>query len=338
MALNAIRRTFDRSSTSGPTDSSADFLPVMDPKGRVLEKCLVMPCLDRPFLPGMLYDARTHTIFPQILSQEQLNQEIEHTEYPSQSHELLMDESTSDKMSHLDIGASLSLTLLSGLVSISGSARYTQDNKTSKKHARVSLKYRSTHCCEDFPAIFSSQNDSSPTYIVFRVVYGSQVIMMFDAMSMDDEDHMKIQGKLQAQLNLGIPEVSGKAAVDADISNEDKVFCKRIAMKFYGDGIKMESNPTQFDEAKTVYQNLPLLCGEKGAPQSVWLYPLCNLQSSAPKIVRELSTNTAQAVHQLVDDIQDLTVRSSDALKSIQIKSLHNQLVRFQEWLGNKKS
>ena len=196
MALNAIRRIFtdhrsSENSTSGPTDSSEDSPPRvrMDPKGRVLEKCLVMPCLDRPFLPGMLYDARSHTIFPQILSQDQLSQEIEHTEYPSQSHELLMDESTSDKMSHLDIGASLSLTLLSGLVSISGSARYTQDNKFSKKHARVSLKYRSTHCCEDFPlaklkslpndfpAMFSPSSDSSPTHIVFRVIYGSQVII-----------------------------------------------------------------------------------------------------------------------------------------------------------------
>ena len=78
MALNAIRRTFtDRhSSTSGPTDSSEDSPPRvrMDPnRGRVsLEKCLVMPYLDCPFLPGMLYDARSHTIFPQSLSQKKL--------------------------------------------------------------------------------------------------------------------------------------------------------------------------------------------------------------------------------------------------------------------------
>ena len=186
--------------------------------------------------------------------------------------------------------------------------------------------------------MFSPSSDSSPTHIVFRVVYGSQVIMMFDAMSMDDEDHMKIQGKLQAQLNLGIPEISGSADVDAKISKEDKDFCRRIAMKFYGDGIKMESNPTSFEEAQTVYRNLPLLCGKKGAPQSVWLYPLCNLQPSAPRLVREPNSSAALVVHKIIDDIQDLTVRSSDALKNIQVKSLHDQLFQFQKWLGNKKS
>ena len=178
----------------------------------------------------------------------------------------------------------------------------------------------------DFPAIFlaSQSSDSSPTHIVFRVVYGSQVIMMFDAMSMDDENHMEIQGKLQAQLNLGIPELSGSAEVDA--------------MKFYGDGINMESNPTTFEEAKMTYENLSHLCGKQGAPQYVWLYPLCNLQPSAPKLVQEPSSNTALVVHKVVDDINDLMVRSSDALRSIQVKGLHDRLVQFQEWLGNKKS
>ena len=320
-----------------------------------LQDCLVMPCLGRPFLPGMLYNARKHTIGPQLWNSKRLEEGIVRTEYPEQSHELLTDDSTSDKMSHLDVGASLSVSLLSGLVTISGSARYTQDTKSSKQHSRVSLKYKSTTFCEDFPLdelrplpqqfpdIFQtpsqSQDDSNPTHIVIRVVYGSQVFMVFDAMSVEGENHMKIQGKLQAQLHLGIPMIQGGSAeVDADVSEDDKEFCKRISMKFYGDGIELVNNPTTYDEAMNVYQNLPSMSGEKGAPQKVWLYPLSNLVPSAPKVVHELGLNHAGKIHQLVDDIHDLTIRSDDILNKMYIKSLHDQQVRFQKWLFSKRS
>ena len=319
-----------------------------------MQDSLIMPCLGRPFQPGMLYDARNHTIGPQLWTEDKLQSTIVTQDYPEQKHELVAEESVVDKMSHLDVGASLSMSLLGGLIDISGSARYVQDNKTSKHHARVALRYKSTTVAEDFPlvelqklrdsfpSVFESRDNGAPTHVAFRVVYGSQVFMVFDIMATEEQNQMNIQGKLQAELKLGVPLLEAASAeIDADVKTDNKSFFERISIKFYGDGVKLAYNPTNYEEALDVYKNLPGMTGEKGAPQMVWLYPLNNLVPSIPIVVPELSSACTGKAHQLVDNIQDLQVRCNDILtktnsnfKNIHI---HKQLSRFQKWIAGKR-
>ena len=321
-----------------------------------LQESLVMPCLGRPFQPGMLYDARNHAIGPQLWTEKQLEAAIVTQECPQQKHELVAEDSTADKMSSVNVGASLSMSLLGGMIDISGSARFAIDNKTSKHHSRVALRYTSTTESEDiplamlqelmksFPSIFESRGDGAPTHVAFRVVYGSQVFMVFDMMSNKEENQMEIQGKLQATLKLGVPLMEGGGAeIDADINTDDKSFVNRISIKFYGDGVQLAYNPTSYQEALDVYKNLPNMTGEKGAPQMVWLYPLSNLvPSETPIKIPELSPEFTGKVHQLVDNIQDLQVRCSDILSktnsNLRYLHIHKQQSIFQKWIAGKRN
>ncbi|KAF3848243.1 hypothetical protein F7725_021271 [Dissostichus mawsoni] len=99
---------------------------------------------------------------------------------------------------------------------------------------------------------------------------------------------------------------------DNERKNVEKFSCR-----FIGDFF-VQKPPTSFQEAVEVYQSLPKLLegGENAVPVKVWLLPLTCLDSTAAKLVRQISIGLVQKSQSVLEDFSDLEMRFNDALRT----------------------
>ncbi|KAF3857690.1 hypothetical protein F7725_010891 [Dissostichus mawsoni] len=88
----------------------------------------------------------------------------------------------------------------------------------------------------------------------------------------------------------------------------------------------IQKPPTSFQEAVEVYQSLPKLLGANGenaVPVKVWLLPLTCLDSTAAKLVRQISIGLVQKSQSVLEDFSDLEMRFNDALRTQTAQQFH---------------
>ncbi|CAF0904510.1 unnamed protein product [Adineta steineri] len=111
-----------------------------------IQQTITMVTLGRPFHLGMLYDTRNDKLIPNITlwdPQTLANHTIIHKQ-PYTGYEIITEDSLQDKAHALGVEASLKLSLLSGLMNISGSGKYAEDYQKTNREARLTLKYSTT--------------------------------------------------------------------------------------------------------------------------------------------------------------------------------------------------
>ncbi|XP_054483276.1 uncharacterized protein LOC129116385 [Anoplopoma fimbria] len=284
--------------------------------------------LGRPFSLGMLYDCRKDSLVPgmTLWDRGDLISHISERPQKYNGFEIVASESIADKSSALDVEASLKASFFSGLVEVGGSARYLKDSKTSRNQARVTLNYRATTKFQELsmnhlgrgnvkhPYVFDK---GLATHVVTGILYGAQAFFVFDREVSGTENHQDIQGNLKVMIRK-IPGVviEGEGSLkmeDKDRENVEKFYCK-----FHGD-FSLEKNPVSFQDAVEVYQSLPRLLGTNGenaVPMKVWLLPLTSLDSSAAKLVRQISIRLVQESQSVLEDFSELEMKCNDALRT----------------------
>ena len=313
----------------------------MDSSGEVIE----MACLGRPFRLGMLYDCRSDKLIPGITlwNDERLRSALDSKAQIGSDFEVIAEDSLESKASKLDISASLKLSFMGGLVQVSGSAKYLDDRKSSKHQSRVSLKYWSTSRFDQltmeqlgniqYPEVFSNK---IVTHVVAAVLYGADAFFVFDQKVEESENIRNVQGKVEALVKAlpGIAEIKGQA--DLNMNEDDKKAAYKLECKFHGD-LQLPRNPTTFQEAVQVFQQLPdLLKGDDGprvVPKKVWLHPLSNLSSEAAKVVHEISTSLVGQAQKMLEELLDYEMQCNDLMKTQVCSSfsgLQTQLSRFK--------
>ncbi|ROL45824.1 Neoverrucotoxin subunit beta [Anabarilius grahami] len=107
--------------------------------------------LGRPFQLGMLYDCRKDAPIPGITlwDEEQLQQSIRTRPQINTGFKVTASDSIEDKSNILNIDSCLKLSLLGGLLHVSGAAKYLNDTKKSFKQQRLTLHYHSTSKFEE---------------------------------------------------------------------------------------------------------------------------------------------------------------------------------------------
>ncbi|KAF3698563.1 Neoverrucotoxin subunit alpha [Channa argus] len=262
--------------------------------------------------------------------------------------QIVASESIADKSSVLDVGASLKASFLSGLVDIEGSAKYLHDDKTSKNQARVTLKYEATTKFQElsmdhlgrgnvkYPYVF---DEGIATHVVTGILYGAQAFFVFDREVSDDENHQDIEGHLKVMINkipsVGIEGDGSLKLEDTEIRKVEKFSCR-----FYGDFL-LDKTPASYKDAVEVYQSLPKLLGadgENAVPMKVWLLPLTSLDSSAAKLVRQISAVYVEEAQTLLEDLKEVEIRCNDALKvTQQFLEIVKKLKTFKELCSGYK-
>ncbi|XP_033982729.1 verrucotoxin subunit beta-like [Trematomus bernacchii] len=277
----------------------------------------------RRFSLGMLYDCRKDVLVPDVKLWDCDDLEKYTREVPER--EMVASESIEDKSSALNVEASLKASFLSGLVEVEGSAKYLNDSKTSKNHARVTLTYQATTNVHELSMDHLGRGNvkhpydfkkAIATHVVTRILYGAQAFFVFDRDVSVNENYEDIESNLKVMINK-IPSLAkeGKGLLkmeDKERANVDKCSCK-----FHRD-FALETNPLSFQDAVKVYQSLPKLLegGENAVPVKVWLLPLTCLDSTGSKLVRQISKGLDKKCQSVLEGFSDLEMRCNDALRT----------------------
>uniref|UniRef100_A0A672MF40 Uncharacterized protein n=1 Tax=Sinocyclocheilus grahami TaxID=75366 RepID=A0A672MF40_SINGR len=281
--------------------------------------------LGRSFELGMLYDCRKDALIPgtkihthkhsNTCSRIQINTDFNVT----------ASDSIQDKSELLNIEGGLSLSVLGGLVNVSGAAKYLKDTKTSFKQQRLTLHYNSTSRFEELiinhlPSenILIKCDDDIATHVVTGVLYGADACFVFDREVSSDEDTSTTEGEVKVALEKLYGSVSVNANAGLSANENLKSEFKNFTCTFYGD-FKLASNPTSFEDAVEVFADLPNLLGENqelAVPLRVWLYPLDKLHSKVSKLHKDISMDLIVEIESVVEGLNTAEMKCSDILKN----------------------
>ena len=312
---------------------------------------LVIPSLGIPFSLGMLYDARSEKIIPgkSLWDAKVLDSAKKVAQQPSSNFEVYAKNTIGEKTKSLNVEASLKLSLMGGLIEIGGAGKYLNDERTSEKQARVTLKYSCTSRFEQltmeqigsiqYPKVL---DDNKATHVVTGITYGTDAFFIFDRSVSESEKITEISGKMEAVIKA-IP-ISGSASLD--IKFGDKEDTSKFECKFYGD-LQLPSNPSNFQEAVDVYRELPkLIKGENGdndktIPKIIYLHPLSELDGGPLHIVRAISDDLVSQVEEVMQSFSTMTMRANDLLSNEICSSfveLESQIQTFQQLIKRFKT
>ncbi|XP_063340054.1 uncharacterized protein LOC134634662 [Pelmatolapia mariae] len=308
--------------------------------------------LGRPFSVGMLYDCRSDSLIPGLTlwDRSDLKGDIGERPQASNEFEIVASESISGKSSALNVDASLKASFLSGLVQVDGSAKYLNDSKSSRNQARVTLKYKATTKFQQLsmnhlgrgnvkhPYVF---DQGLATHVVTAILYGAQAFFVFDREVSEHENHQDVQGNLKVIIKK-IPLLSVEGEGSLKMEEKDKESVDKFSCKFYGD-FCLPKPPTTFQDAIKVYQSLPGLLKENGdeaVPVKVWLLPLTCLDSSAAKLVRQISIGLVQEAQRVLEDFSEVEMRNNDVLGTStaqQFPQIDKKMKTFKEMCSEFK-
>ncbi|XP_047665314.1 uncharacterized protein LOC113640201 [Tachysurus fulvidraco] len=309
--------------------------------------------LGRPLQLGMLYDCRNDSIVPGITLWDQ--QHVQHNTNVRSQHNTEFTVTTSDtieeKSKQLKVDGELKLSLLSGIVNVSGAARYFNDTKKSFIQQRLTLHYKTTNKFEHLTMTHLAQGQihhhelfdhDIATHVVVAVLYGADAYFVFDKeMNLSDETK-DVQGDVKIAADKLKFLCSAGAQVELNMNEHEKAAVKQMKCTFYGD-FKLSSNPTTYENAMKVYNDLPKMLGENGehaVPVKVWLYPLDKLDSRAAKLQRNISTDLIRAVELVIEDLNVTSMRCGDLMEDTVAKTFgtfHNRVQDFQKFCTEYK-
>ena len=288
------------------------------------EDTIEMMAMGRPFKLGMLYDCRREALIPGITlwRYDALQKGICSNPQPYTHYSIETEDSLDDKVKLLNVEGSLKLGVLSGLVGVSGSAKYANDQKITKHQERIVLKYSTTVRCDsltmdhlaDENLTYANKIDSDrATHFVTGIVYGADGYFVFNRELSQGEAKTEVEGEIKALLNK-IPSIDVSAKAKLQLEDDDKKTAESLKCTFYGD-FNLKENPSTFDKALELYRKLPILLGDKGenaVAKIVYLYPLGLLHSKLNVTVREISNNLIDDCVSLLNDLHELKVRAND--------------------------
>ncbi|XP_034410679.1 uncharacterized protein LOC117746028 [Cyclopterus lumpus] len=310
--------------------------------GRTME----VAALGRPFSLGMLYDCRLDSLVPgmTLWDYDDLEKNAKEITKPSSEFGIVTSESIDDKSLALNVEASLKASFLGGLVKVGGSAKYLNDSKTSRHQARVTLSYKTTTKFQKLSMNHLGRNNIKhpyvfdkgiATHVVTAVLYGAQAFFVFDREVSETETHQDIQGNLTVMIKM-IPGIAIEGEGALKMKDKDREYVDKFSCKFHGD-FSLKKNPVTFQEAVEVYQSLPRLLGANGenaVPMTVWLLPLTTLDSTAAKLVRQISIRLVNESQSVLEDFSELEMRCKDALRTTtaqQFPQIGKKIKTFRE-------
>ncbi|CAF4016763.1 unnamed protein product [Rotaria magnacalcarata] len=308
---------------------------------------ITMVTLGRPLHLGTLYNIRSDEIItaatlwdPEILANNTISRK-----QPFTGFEIIAEDSLQNKAHALGVDASLKLSLLGGLIRVSGSAKYAEDYQRTNHEARVTLKYSTTTHMETLTMKHLGKGNLNhpdlhdidlATHVVTGVLYGAEAFFIFDRTVSTGESKKEISGSLRAVFDNPIFKIDGEAKLD--LTDQEKKFVDKLHCKFYGD-FRLNANPNTFAEAVKMYRQLPSLLGEKNenaVPKKVWLYPLHLLDNKAMRIVRDISSNLIDYSISAIERLHSVEVRALDLSENAiftHFKYMKNHLLDFIERL-----
>ncbi|XP_027881858.1 neoverrucotoxin subunit alpha-like [Xiphophorus couchianus] len=302
---------------------------------------LELAALGRPFTLGTLYNHYNGTIVTDISpwDKDDLTKHIQIRPHKHTDLDLVLSDSLEEKTSALSLNLSIKASIFFGLFKYEGAAAYLDDNKTSKRQARVTITYKATTHVKElsmyhlrnlrYPTVIDK---GSATHVVTGILYGAQAFFVFARDVSEGENHQEVHGNMTMVVNKMsqmAEEMKGDVKTDPKVQKEENYKCT-----FHGD-VCPDKKPTNFQEAIDTYKSLPELLrdGEKAVPIKVFMLPLTSFSSKASQLVTQISAGLVQEVQRVLEDFTELEMRCNDTLKTATLQpfsQLGEKLNRFK--------
>ena len=289
------------------------------------DKVFEVPCFGQSFQLGMLYDCRSHHLVlgPTLWESDIVKNSSVSRASPQSRYEVFTGHSLEEKMAMLGVDSSLKLSLMTGLVRPSGIANFILDRKSSKKKARVTLKYEST---SKFDALSLDQlkkevhrdisEEITATHFVSGIEYGTQAVFVFDRDVAEKERNIDVENDLKFTID-SLPRVAAEGKSFSCPDEKEVEELKKLKCTLYGNQTMVTfKNPMSYQDAVMAYSALKTnedpQVGE--VPKKVWLHPLGSLDSAIVRPVKEISSQVTDGLQEIIASFDDFQTRLSDLL------------------------
>ncbi|EGC40241.1 hypothetical protein DICPUDRAFT_96288 [Dictyostelium purpureum] len=243
--------------------------------------------LGRTAFLGELYDIRSDSFLYTNIFKDQIPEEkIQNVDVSDLSYEYFDSSSSQEKFSSLGVDGNLKLSILCGLIDITGSASYLKEDNNQKKVVRGSLIYKIETFLDSININtlkslidIDSLNNSEATHIVTRIKYGANVIVTFEKTYCDDANKNEVSGSLNSLMK----KIGGCFSMDGDVSlnlkENEREILDEFKIKFVGDVIpnneEISSNAKDvLNIMKKIPKYLETVNKGKGKPVEYMLIPI----------------------------------------------------------------
>ncbi|CAF2845263.1 unnamed protein product [Rotaria sp. Silwood2] len=281
---------------------------------------------------GSLYDIRTDKLEGTNLFKKKLPEEfINVRDNPHTDYELLFHNSQKETFNKMNIEASLKLSLLGGMINITGSAKYLKQTKEDSRTIRVTYVYKVKTKTErllismgGLSEYFSEDGLENPnaTHMVTGIMWGANVAATFEQV-VDNHDQVEtVEGSLSVVLKA-LP-ISGNAKLD--LENKENSKHENLKISFSGD-LLIDECPQNIAEVLSVFKKVPSLIKSlndgKGQQLVFFLYPLKRIaqifkhELQITRMINEVSQLVVMRIENIFEDISKGKRKFNDFLNEI---------------------
>lgn len=254
-------------------------------------EAIIRAALGRFSTVGDLYNARTDQFCgTSLLKSNAPSIAIKTFDDPFSDYDLIFEDSFDHKLRYLDVTAELKASFLAGLITLEGSGKFLQDEKSSARSVRNTLKYSITTKTEKLN-IFADDvtsivnlgllEDSEPTHVLTQIKWGANFNVMIDYANEENENRHEIGGSLQAIISKLAYSVNGQANVKFD--ERENAESRKFSFKIYGDVVSHDAAPQTIEDATSLLAKMPECVEQfndgKGRPITFTFIPLSKVRS-----------------------------------------------------------
>ncbi|EGC40245.1 hypothetical protein DICPUDRAFT_96290 [Dictyostelium purpureum] len=303
---------------------------------------LIKKSLGRTAFLGDQYDVRSDCFLTTNIFKDQIPEEkIQTANISNLSYKYFVSSSSQEKFNSLGVDGNLKLSILCGLIDITGSASYLKEDNNEKKVIRGSLIYKIETILDSININslkslidIDSLNHSEATHIVTRIKYGANVIVTFENIYSDEANKSEVSGSLGAAMK----KFGGCFSMDGNVSlnlkeNERKIL-DEFNIKFVGDVIpNNEEIPNSVEAALNIMKKIPKYLEKidkgKGIPVEYILIPI-------ETVKRQLSIEAGlERVYKNIgeDLINQIEVEFEQfAAHQLELKSFYAELLEMKDY------
>ena len=165
-------------------------------------------------------------------------------------------DSVTSKLTDLDIGVDLKVSILGGLVSLEGSAKYASREKEEKNKVSASLVLNLLTAKETID-VFEMDKQANQkvikaavgTHVVSGIQWGAQAVVTFSAVASSKESSKELGGKLQASLANISPGLNAEGKVEINYKGEDVASLNGFSVEVNADLLPETGPPRSVEEA-----------------------------------------------------------------------------------------
>lgn len=297
------------------------------------------PRLGRTLHLGDMYNAKTGAITAglSLWDEDTIKNNKILQRIPSTRIEALVEKDFLDQANVFKLDATVQMDFLAGLISVSGSANYLKDEKTTNNKVRVTGFVDNVNRTETLPvgkmaSLVKYNRFCSEfldvTHVISSVTYGLKAVFNFEKEERDSSKQNVLAGKLKAAIN-SIPTFKIEGDVSGSVDEIEKRFTQNLKTTFYGDFTPTKTPSTFEDARKFMYHEMPKYLDEPVITRFS-VQPLSFYCDSANKLLHEISKQRLEQLTKILKSFRDTKRRITTLLEhpvAMRFRGIKNPLV-----------